>query len=131
MGVLSGMLRKQVVILAGGRGTRLVEHEPSIPKPMVTIGDRPNLEHQVLLAKRHGFTSVLFLVSHRADRIEAHFGDGQRFGMEISYCTENPPLGTAGALRHAGALLQDRFLVLYGDVFIECDLARLWADHAN
>ena len=129
MGVLSGMLRKQVVILAGGRGTRLGEHARSIPKPMVTIGGRPNLEHQVLLAKRHGFTSVLFLVSHLADRIEAHFGDGQRFGMEISYCTENPPLGTAGALRHAGALLQHRFLLLYGDVFIECDLARLWADH--
>ena len=53
------------------------------------------------------------------------------FGMEISYCAEDPPLGTAGALRHAGQLLQDRFLVLYGDVFIDCDLARLWADHAH
>ena len=121
----------QVVILAGGRGTRLGEHVQAIPKPMVTIGGRPNLEHQVLLAKRHGFTSVLFLVSHLADRIEAHFGDGRRFGMEISYCAEDPPLGTAGALRHAAALLQDCFLVLYGDVFIECDLARLWVDHAN
>ena len=120
-----------MVILAGGRGTRLGEHARTIPKPMVTIGGRPNLEHQVLLAKRHGFTSVLFLVSHLADRIEAHFGNGQRFGMEISYCAEDPPLGTAGALRHAGALLQDRFLLLYGDVFIECDLARLWADHAS
>lgn len=121
----------QVVILAGGRGTRLGEHTQTIPKPMVTIGGRPNLEHQVLLARRYGFTSVLFLVSHLADRIEAHFGCGRRFGMEISYCAEDPPLGTAGALRHAGQLLQDRFLVLYGDVFIECDLARLWADHAN
>lgn len=121
----------QVVILAGGRGTRLAEHTQTIPKPMVTIGGRPNLEHQVLLAKRYGFTSALFLVSHLADRIEAHFGDGRRFGMEISYCAEDPPLGTAGALRHAGQLLQDRFLVLYGDVFIECDLARLWANHAN
>jgi histidinol-phosphate phosphatase family protein len=125
------MLEKQVVILAGGKGTRLGEHARSMPKPMVTIGGRPNLEHQVLLAKRHGFTTALFLVSHLADRIESHFGNGQRFGMEISYCAENPPLGTAGALRHAGALLQDRFLVLYGDVFIECDLARVWADHAS
>ena len=121
----------QVAILAGGRGTRLGEHARSIPKPMVTIGGRPNLEHQVLLAKRHAFTSVLFLVSHLAERIEAHFGDGRRFGMEISYSAEDPPFGTAGALRHASALLQDRFLVLYGDVFVECDLARLWADHAK
>jgi mannose-1-phosphate guanylyltransferase/phosphomannomutase len=121
----------QVVILAGGRGTRLGEHAQTIPKPMVTIGGRPNLEHQVLLAKRYGFTSVLFLVSHLADDIEAHFGRGERFGMEFSYSAENPPLGTAGALRHAAQLLQNRFLLLYGDVFVECDLARLWADHAN
>ena len=98
---------------------------------MITIGGRPNLEHQVLLARRYGFTNVLFLVSHLADRIEGHFGTGQRFGMEISYCVEEPPLGTAGALRHANQFLQDPFLLLYGDVFIECDLARLWADHAN
>jgi histidinol-phosphate phosphatase family protein len=121
----------QVVILAGGRGTRLGEHVQAIPKPMVTIGGRPNLEHQVLLAKRHGFTRVLFLVSHLADRIEAHFGNGRRFGIEISHCAENPPLGTAGALRHASQLLDDRFLVLYGDVFVECDLERLWVEHTN
>jgi mannose-1-phosphate guanylyltransferase / phosphomannomutase len=121
----------QVVILAGGRGTRLREHAQTIPKPMVTIGERPNLEHQILLAQRHGFTSVLLLVSHLSDRIEAHFGDGERFCMEISYCAEDPPLGTAGALRHAAELLQDRFLVLYGDIFIDCDLARLWAHHVD
>src|SRR5215813_9934283 len=98
MGVRPTMPDKQVVILAGGRGTRLGEHARLTPKPMVTIGGRPNLEHQVLLAKRFGFTHVLLLVSHLADRIESHFGNGQRFGIEISYCTENPPLGTAGAL---------------------------------
>jgi len=121
----------QVVILAGGRGTRLGEQAQAIPKPMVTIGGRPNLEHQVLLAKRYGFSRVLILTSHLADRIEAHFGDGQRFGMAISYCAEAPPLGTAGALRHASGLLDDSFVVLYGDVFVECDLARLWAAHAK
>jgi mannose-1-phosphate guanylyltransferase/phosphomannomutase len=121
----------QVVILAGGRGTRLGEHTQTLPKPLVTIGGRPNLEHQILLAKRYGFTNVLLLVSHFADQIEKYFGCGERFGVEISYCAEDPPLGTAGALHHADRLLHDRFLVLYGDVFIECDLARLWADHAN
>ena len=121
----------QVIILAGGRGTRLGEHARTIPKPMVNIGGRPNLEHQILLAKRYGFRSVLFLVSHLADRIEAHFGDGRRFNMGISYCAEESPLGTAGALCRAGALLEDRFLVLYGDVFVECDLARVCTDHAR
>jgi mannose-1-phosphate guanylyltransferase / phosphomannomutase len=121
----------QVVILGGGRGTRLGEYTQAIPKPMVAIGGRPNLEHQILLAKRYGFTEVLLLVSHLADRIKSYFGCGERFGVEIAYCVENPPLGTAGALHHADKLLKDHFLVLYGDVFIECDLARLWADHAN
>jgi mannose-1-phosphate guanylyltransferase / phosphomannomutase len=125
------MLDRQVVILAGGLGKRLGAHAETTPKPMVTIGGRPNLEHQVLLAKRHGFTNVLFLVSHLADRIKDHFGDGRRFGIEICYNTEDPPLGTAGALRHAEPLLRERFLVLYGDIFIECDLARLYAEHAN
>jgi mannose-1-phosphate guanylyltransferase / phosphomannomutase len=120
----------QVVILAGGRGTRLGEDAQTIPKPMVTIGGRPNLEHQVLLAGRHGFSKVLFLTSHLANCIEAHFGDGRRFGMEISYCAEDPPLGTAGALRHASRDLDDYFLVLYGDVFVECDLTQLWREHA-
>ncbi len=120
----------QVVILAGGRGTRLGGHAQAIPKPMVTIGGRPNLEHQVLLARRHGFSKVLFLTSHLANCIEAHFGDGRRFGMEISYCAEDPPLGTAGALLHASKGLDDCFLVLYGDVFVECDLTRLWSEHA-
>ena len=65
----------QVVILAGGRGTRLREHAQTIPKPMVTISQRPNLEHQILLAQRYGFTNVLLLVSHLSDRIESHFGN--------------------------------------------------------
>src|SRR5581483_10724032 len=82
------------------------------------------------LARQYGFTEALFLVSHLAGRIEAHFGDGRDFGVAAAYCAEDPPLGTAGALRHAAGRLAERFLLLYGDVFIDCDLGRLWADHA-
>ncbi len=120
----------QVVILAGGLGTRLGDAARGLPKPMVDIGGRPNLEHQLLLARQYGFTEALFLVSHLAGRIEAHFGDGRDFGVAAAYCAEDPPLGTAGALRHAAGRLAERFLLLYGDVFIDCDLGRLWADHA-
>jgi mannose-1-phosphate guanylyltransferase/phosphomannomutase len=121
----------QIVILAGGRGTRLGEHARTVPKPMVTIGGRPNLEHQVRLAKRYGFTNVLFLVSYLADHIRAYFCDGRRFGLNISYSIEDPPLGTAGALRHAASRLDKRFLLVYGDILVECDLGRLWADHVD
>jgi len=120
---------RQVVIMAGGRGTRLGEHAQAIPKPMVDIGGKPNLYHQILLAKYHGFNRVVFLVSHLSELIIARFGDGREFGMEISYCVEDPPLGTAGALRRASASLDDRFLLLYGDVFIECNLTNLWLAH--
>jgi mannose-1-phosphate guanylyltransferase / phosphomannomutase len=121
----------QIVVLAGGRGTRLGEEARTIPKPMVTIGGRPNLEHQVMLAKRYGFTNVLFLVSHLADVIRAYFGDGRHFGVDISYSIEDSPLGTAGALGHAGSRLDERFLLVYGDIFVDCDVGRLWADHAD
>src|ERR1700733_5765973 len=111
----------QVVIMAGGRGTRLGEHARSIPKPMVEIGGTPNIEHQLLLAKAHGCTKGLLLVSHMAVKIMDYFGNGWRLGMDISYCVEDPPLGTAGALRRAVAELDDRFLLLYGDVFVDCN----------
>lgn len=121
----------QAVVLAGGRGTRLGDLAQDIPKSMVAIGGRPNLEHQLLLARRAGCMRALLLVSHFADRIESYFGNGRRLGMDISYCREDPPLGTAGALRNAGKLLEETFLVLYGDIFLDCDLARLWADHGR
>src|SRR5205085_1703159 len=89
---------EQLVILAGGKGTRLKDRLGDLPKPMIPIGGKPLLEHQVELARAHGFSEVLLLVHHRADLIQQHLGDGSRWGVRIRYTVEREPLGTAGAV---------------------------------
>jgi NDP-sugar pyrophosphorylase family protein len=120
---------KQAVILAGGAGTRLRGRLGDVPKPMVPVGGRPLLEHQVELAKRYGITDLVLFVCHRADLIENYFGDGAKWGVRIRYVTEQEPLGTAGAVVAGFDRLADRFLVLYGDTMVNVDLQRMWNAH--
>jgi len=122
-------MSRQAIILAGGAGTRLRERLGDLPKPMVPIAGKPLLEHQVELAKRHGFTDFIFLVHHRADIIERHFDDGRRWGVNIRHIVEHEPLGTAGAVLAGFERLAERFLVLYGDTMVNVDLGRLWSAH--
>ncbi len=122
---------KQAIILAGGAGTRLRDRLGDLPKPMIPIAGKPLLEHQVELAKTHGFTDLVFFVHYRADLIENHFGDGSKWGVRIRYVTEREPLGTAGAVLAGSALLAERFVVLYGDTMVNVDLGRLWKAHEN
>lgn len=111
----------QLVIIAGGKGTRLGLKD--IPKPMVKIGDKPLLEHQIDLAKRYGVDEVFILSGHLANVIEEYFGDGSRFGVKIHHVVEPYPLGTAGSLKLLEGKLDDRFLVFYGDVVMDFDIA--------
>jgi D,D-heptose 1,7-bisphosphate phosphatase len=119
----------KVVILCGGKGTRLGLNDK--PKPMVPVAGRPLLERLVEVAKASGFTEFLFLNGHLAEVIEDHFGDGSAFGVSIEHVREAEPLGTAGALRDAKPLLTEPFLVLYGDILIDVDLAHFAAFHAE
>ena len=121
----------QAIILAGGAGTRLKDRLGDLPKPMIPIAGRPLLEHQLELAKVHGFTDLVFFVHYRADLIEQHFGDGSKWGVRIRYVTEREPLGTAGAVLAGRELLAGRFLVLYGDTMVNVDLGRIWRAHAD
>ncbi|MCI0744284.1 MAG: HAD-IIIA family hydrolase [Verrucomicrobia subdivision 3 bacterium] len=122
---------KQAIIIAGGMGTRLKARLGDLPKPMIPIGGKPLLEHQVELAKRYGFTEVVIFAYYRPDLIEAHFGDGRRWGVKISYQVEKTPLGTAGAVLGELESLADRFLVFYGDTMVNVDLDRIWEKHAT
>jgi histidinol-phosphate phosphatase family protein len=122
---------KQLIILAGGKGTRLKDRLGDLPKPMIPIGGKPLLEHQVELAKKHGFTDLIFFVYYRADLIEKHFGDGKNFGVQIRYVLEHEPLGTAGAVLAGFDLLAERFAVMYGDTMVNVDLDRLWHAHGQ
>src|ERR1051325_5990979 len=120
---------KQLIILAGGKGTRLKDRLGDLPKPMIPVGGKPLLEHQVELAKKFGFTNLVFFVHYRADLIEKYFGDGKRFGVQIRYILERDPLGTAGAVLAGFDLLAERFVVIYGDTMVNVDLKRLWHAH--
>lgn len=111
------------VILAGGKGTRLgLTH---IPKPMVKIAGRPILEHQIQILRDYGITKIYFLCGHLWEKIEEYFKNGAWWGVEIEYIIENKPLGTAGSLRQLEGTVNGRFLLIYGDIMFNMDIARL------
>jgi mannose-1-phosphate guanylyltransferase len=120
----------RAVILAGGEGTRLRPLTLSTPKPVVPVVDRPFLRHQLDLLAGAGVREVVFSVAYRPERVEAVFGDGSSLGLRIRYAVEHSPLGTGGAVRHALPLLDERTIVLNGDILTDVDLSAVVARHA-
>lgn len=120
---------RQAVILAGGKGTRLKNRLGDLPKPLIPIGGKPLLEHQIELAKKHGIEDVIVFACYRPDLIQAALGDGSQWGLRIRYQIEKEPLGTAGAVLAGFDLLAERFLVLYGDTMVNVDLGRISRTH--
>src|SRR3954468_16166411 len=88
----------RAVVLAGGRGTRLAPYTTILPKPLMPVGDMPVLEILLRQLARNGLTTVHLAVGHLAELIEAYFGDGSKFGVNLRYWREPGPLGTAGPL---------------------------------
>jgi NDP-sugar pyrophosphorylase family protein len=113
-----------VAILAGGLATRLQPVTATIPKSLVEVAGRPFAEHQLALLRRQGVERVVFCVGHLGEQLQAVIGDGGRFGLEVSYSFDGPRLlGTGGALKRARPQLGEDFFVLYGDSYLDCDLA--------
>lgn len=110
------------VILAGGKGTRLMPLTADIPKPMVQVGGRPFLYWQLLYLKEQGIRDVLLLVSHLAEVIEQHFEQNPIAGLNIRCSREPSPMGTGGALKYSAEILPDWFWLLNGDSFLYTDL---------
>lgn len=111
----------QVVILAGGLGTRLGELTRNLPKSLIVVGDKPFLQYQIELLKKQGVTEIVLCIGHLGDAIERYFGDGSRFGVTLRYSREKQLLGTAGAIKNAEPLLADLFFTLYGDSYLSLD----------
>jgi histidinol-phosphate phosphatase family protein len=118
-----------VAILAGGLGTRLRVRSGNLPKAMVPVLGKPVLHYQIELCHKYGFTNIALLVQHRHQKIFEYFGDGSTLGVNLNYSIEAQPRGTAGALRDALPMLSERFLLLYGDTFLDVDLTKLWKAH--
>jgi mannose-1-phosphate guanylyltransferase / phosphomannomutase len=122
----------KAVVMAGGEGSRLRPLTSSRPKPLAPVANKPVMHHIVDLLRRHGITDVISTLHYLADEIENYFGDGSSLGFSMSYVVEDTPLGTAGAVKLAQALLgNERFIVISGDALTDIDLSALIAYHCQ
>lgn len=116
--------------MAGGKGTRIASIASDIPKPMIRIGGKPILEHQIENLRSCGLTDITLVIGHLGDAIRNYFKDGSKLGVNISYFVEDQPLGTAGALFKMPQLTDD-FLLMCGDVMISVDFNRFIHFHQD
>ena len=124
----------KAVIQAGGKGTRVSSLTGGvIPKPMLEISGYPILYHQIMNLKKSGITDITLIVGHLGEVIKDYFKDGSALGVNISYVTEDPekPLGTAGSLYYLKDKIDEDFIFLLADVFIDIDFKRMEQFHKD
>ena len=121
----------KAVIMAGGKGTRLLElTKDELPKPMMPVNGKPILEWQIECLAANDITEICLVIGHLGEKIKEYFGDGSGFGVSLIYYSEDVPLGTAGALAHLKHfLVDDYFLLVYGDVIFDIDINRMEKFH--
>jgi len=118
----------KIIIMAGGKGTRIASVVNNIPKPMIPVCGKPILEHQIDVLKKNKLTDITLVVGYLSDQIMDYFGDGSHFKCNIDYFCETEPLGTAGAL-YKMEDLPDDFILLNGDTIFDIDFSRMIAFH--
>ena len=113
----------QVVLLAGGMGTRIQSVAGDLPKALIPVAGKPFILHQLELLKRNGLDELLLLIGFRGDMIKDLLDDGTKYNVKITYVQENPNalLGTGGALVHALDHIAETFLLMYGDSYLPVD----------
>jgi len=119
----------KAVILAGGKGTRLSKLIKNTPKPLIKIGGKPVIEHQILLLREYGIKEIWILLGFLGSQIKEYLKNGEKWDVNIHYCQEKKPLGTAGALKVLENEIKEDFLVLSGDVMLDFDLKRFISYH--
>ena len=120
-----------MVIMAGGKGTRLMPHTENCPKPLLPVGGKPMLEHIIERAKSEGFVRFVVSLHYLGHMIEEYFGDGRRWQVQIEYVREQVPLGTAGALSLLTEPPTQPFLVTNGDVMTDIRYGELLDFHSR
>ena len=117
--------KNKMVVMVGGKGTRLRPFTNDVPKPMVNVAGKPMLEHIILRAKDQGFEHFILCIYHLGEMIQEHFGDGSHFNVNIEYVSESLPLGTAGALSLLKPYPDETFIVTNGDVLADINYSNL------
>jgi len=126
----SNSAKSTAVVLAGGKGSRLMPHTAELPKPLVEVGGRPVVEYLLKRLKQGGVGRVIMAVNHMADRIEHSLDDGSRFGLQIEYSHEPAPLSTVGPIRLIKDL-PENFVVANGDILTDLDIGNLYRYHVE
>ncbi len=122
---------RQVVILCGGKGTRLGEQFSHVPKPLVPVDGIPLLDRVLEHAARAGVTRAILAAGHLGEQIANRYASHNPWGLEIHTHIEGKPLGTGGCLHEIAGMLDDDFVLLYGDVFLDFDLSALISQHED
>ena len=118
------------LISAGGKGTRLIELTGDvIPKPMAKISGKPVIERAVERLSKYGIKKIYISVGHLAEKITSYLKNGEKWGVEIEYITENEPLGSGGALYYLKGKVNGDFVVCSGDTVFDVDLSKMNAYH--
>ena len=117
------------LIMAGGEGVNLRPITYKIPKPLIPIRGKPILEHQLNLLKKHDVTNIILSVNYMNDKIRGYFGDGRRFGVDITYIEEEKPMGTAGAINLAKDYITKPFLLLNVDTLMNPNIYEMYEFH--
>ena len=116
----------KAVILAGGLGTRMKPFTDVIPKPLLPIGNKALLEIQIEYLKSHGFTEIFLSTYYKSEYIRNFFGDGSRYGVELSFVREDQPLGTAGPVKLIEDRLDAPFVLINGDILTGLDISAMY-----
>lgn len=119
----------KAIIMAGGKGTRIKEINSEVPKPMIPVLDKPILQYQIECLASQGVTDITLIIGYLGFVIKEYFGDGAKYGVNISYIEEKEPLGTAGALYLLKGKVQEDFLLLCGDLIFDINVNRFYSAH--
>ncbi|MDO4540806.1 MAG: NDP-sugar synthase [Syntrophomonadaceae bacterium] len=117
------------MIMAAGVGSRLMPMTAEVPKPMISLCNRPLMENSLRLLQRHGFDQVVANLHYLGQAISDYFGNGEDFGIELCYSHEKELWGTAGGVKRCAAFLDETFVVLSGDALTDIDLSALLRRH--
>ncbi len=123
-------MKKQAVILSGGKGKRLRPYTVVLPKPLMPVGEYPILEVIIRQLALQGFEQITLAVNHQAELIKAFFGDGSKWNIPITYSLEDEPLGTMGPLKLINEL-PAHFLVMNGDILTDLPFGNFFNDHVS